>query len=607
MTKHHDKPPALHLYPDELIIDSFAGGGGASLGIEMALGRSPDIAVNHDPEAIAMHQANHPDTKHFCESVWDVSPKKVTGGKPVGLAWFSPDCKHFSKAKGGKPVDKAVRGLAWVAIRWARDVSPRVIILENVEEFQTWGPLLEDGTPCPARKGFTFRRWVAELRGCGYVVEHRELRACDYGTPTTRKRLFVIARNDGQPIVWPEPTHGPGRREPYRTAAECIDWSLECPSIFDRTKPLADNTLRRIARGIQRYVIDAAEPFIVPLTHQGERRAHPLSEPLPTVTGAHRGEHALVSPTIVRIGHTGHGDAGKTNSIDAPLSTITSKAEHLLVAPSLIQTGYGERAGQAPRCLDIHQPLGTVVAGGAKHALVAAFLAKHYGGHEATGKQLSLPIDTVTSVDHHSLVACHLQRDFGKSIGSSLAEPALATTAGGGGHQAIVASHLMKLRGSVDTHPSTSQDLRSPTPTLTAGGLHLAEVRAFLIKYYGTEQDPRLQLPLDTVTTKDRFGLVRVHGEDYAIADIGMRMLAPRELFRAQGFPDTYRIDIEFNGKPLSKTAQVRMCGNSVCPELGAALVYANVGQVAATAGTREWFPPAHVKASAQLSFWEAV
>lgn len=498
--------PVLRLHRDELIVDNFAGGGGASTGIMWALGRSPDIAINHDPEAIALHAANHPDTRHYCESVWDIDPLEVTEGKPVGLAWFSPDCKHFSKAKGGKPVDKGIRGLAWVAIKWAEAVRPRVICLENVEEFTTWGPLLEDGRPCPNSKGFEFRRWLGELKRLGYQVEYREQRACDYGAPTTRRRLFLVARNDGEPITWAEPTHGPGRR-PYRTAAECIDWSIPCPSIFGRDRPLADNTLRRIARGLQRYVIEAAEPFIVPLTHHGDRRVHPMHEPMPTVTGAHRGELALV-------------------------------------APALVQTGYGEREGQAPRCLDIHQPLGTVVAGGQKHALVAAFLAKHYGGNETPGSGLGRPMDTITTVDHHALVA----------------------------------STMVKLRGGLDSHHTTAQDWRSPAPTITAGGTHLAEVRAFLIKYFGTDQDPRLDEPLHTITTRDRFGLVTVHGEEYAIADIGMRMLTPRELYRAQGFPDSYKIAIDYNGRPLSKTAQVRMCGNSVCPDVAAALVAANLG-----------------------------
>ena len=497
------------LLPGEIIVDSFAGGGGASTGILMALGRGPDVAINHNAEAIAMHEANHPETRHFCESVWDVSPKQATGGRKVGLAWFSPDCKHFSKAKGGQPVDSGVRGLAWVVIRWARDVQPRVIFLENVEEWQTWGPLLPDGRPCPASKGMTFRRWMRDLRAAGYQVEHRELRACDYGAPTTRKRLFVIARCDGQPIVWPTPTHGPGRAHPWRTAAKCIDFTLPCPSIFGRARPLAENTMKRIARGLKRYVIDAAEPFIVPLTHHGERRVHPLSEPMPTVTGAHRGELAMVAPTMVQV-------------------------------------GYGERQGQAPRCLDIQEPLGTVVAGGGKHALCAAFIAKHFGDNgQAPGSQLSLPLSTVTTVDHNALVA----------------------------------SHLVKLRGGLADHHTTAQDLRQPLPTLTAGGTHLGEVRAFLTKYYSADsQDPQLTLPLHTITTRDRFGLVMVHGEPWQIVDIGMRMLSPRELFRAQGFPDTYIIDRGVDGKPLSKTAQVRMAGNSVCPQMGAALVAANLG-----------------------------
>ncbi len=490
------RPPTLRLHADDLVVDNFAGGGGASLGIEWAIGRSPDIAVNHDPEAVAMHAANHPTTRHFCESVWTVDPKAVCGGRPVALAWFSPDCKHFSKAKGGKPVEKKIRGLAWVVVRWAKAVKPRVIVLENVEEFQDWGPLLDDGRPCPLRRGLTFRRWVGQLRAAGYEVEARELRASDYGAPTSRKRLFIIARSDGLPIVWPAPTHGAGRA-PYRTAAECITWSLPCPSIFERARPLAEATLRRIARGIRRYVIDAK--------FQQNSVGQDLGRPLDTVMAG-----------ATRFG---------------------------LVSPTLVQTSWGEREGQAPRCLDLHKPLGTIMAQGTKHALVAAFLAKHYGG--VVGSRLPEPIGTVTSVDHHSLVQ---------------------------------ASLMLKLRGGLDDHQVTAQDLRRPAPTVTAGGTHLAEVRAFLTTYYGTgEQDGQLGLPMHTVTSRDRFGLVIVAGIDYAIADIGMRMLAPRELFRAQGFPDSYRIDAEVAGRPLSKSAQVRMCGNSVCPPLAAALVTANL------------------------------
>jgi len=347
-------PQFLLPLADELVVDNFAGFGGASTGIEAAIGRPVDIAINHAPDALALHAVNHPQTLHLCESVWDVDPRQVTQGRRVGLAWFSPDCKHFSKAKGGKPVEKRIRGLAWVAVRWAGALKPtgqhpRVIVLENVEEFVTWGPLRDDGRPDPAQAGREFRAFVNALQRLGYAVQWRELRACDYGAPTSRKRLFLIARCDGQPITWPAPTHarnpkrGSGLR-PWRTAAECIDWSIPCPSIFERSRPLADATLRRVAAGIQRYVIDAAEPY------------------------------------IVRIGHTGHGDSGKTRGIHEPLSTITSKAEHLLVAPTLVQTGYGEREGQAPRVPGLDKPLGTIMAGGAKHALVAAFLAKHYTG-----------------------------------------------------------------------------------------------------------------------------------------------------------------------------------------------------------------------------------
>ena len=485
---------------DELIVDNFAGGGGASTGIEAAFGRSIDIAINHDPEAIAMHEANHPQTTHFAESVFKVDPEAITGNQPVGLAWFSPDCTHHSKAKGGAPRSPRVRGLAWVVIRWARRVKPRVIMLENVEEFADWGPLLDDGRPCPARKGMTFRLWLNQLRAAGYAVEHRELRACDYGVPTIRKRLFVIARRDGLPIVWPAPTHGPGRI-PYRTAADCIDWSIPRPSIFDRERPLAENTMRRIARGVMRYVVNSPRPFIVPVTHTSNSQVCSIDEPMRTVTTAKGGEFALAVPTLG-------------------------------------QTGYGEREGQAPRSLDIGAPLGTVVAGGQKHALVAAFLAKHYGDRgQRPGSEMIEPVGTVTATDHHALVATHMMKMRGDNIGHGAADP---------------------------------------LHTVSAGGQHHAEVRALLLKYYGSDQNPLLDEPLHTVTTLDRFGLVTVDGDPYQIADIGMRMLQPRELYRAQGFPEDYLIDIDFNGKRLSKRAQVRMCGNSVCPPLAAALVKAN-------------------------------
>jgi DNA (cytosine-5)-methyltransferase 1 len=493
----------------ELVIDLFAGGGGASTGIEQAIGRAVDIAINHDPEAVSLHQANHPQTAHYVSDVFEVEPLAVTQGRAVGMIWASPDCKHFSKAKGGKPVSKRVRGLAWVVVKWAKLVRPRVICLENVEEFQSWGPLLEDGRPCPERKGKTFARWVAQLRNLGYVVEHRELRACDYGAPTIRRRLFLVARCDGQPIVWPEATHGAPdslpvkarKLKPWRTAAECIDWSITAPSIFERSRPLADATCRRIAKGIMRYVVDAAEPFIVPMRGTS-----------PTHKSVHR--------------------------VDAPLSTVTGGGTHHgLAVPTLISMGYGERPGQQPRVPGIETPHSTITAQGQHSALVTAFLAKHYTG--VVGSDLADPMATVTSVDHHSLVAATMVTIDNQS------------SSGG------------------------SADIEAPLKTTTVENRH-ALVQAFMIKYYGSDQDPRLGEPMHTVTTRDRFGLVTVHGQPYAIVDIGLRMLTPRELYTAQGFPADYRIDQGADGRPLTKTAQVRMCGNSVCPPLARAVVSCN-------------------------------
>ncbi len=661
----------------EIIVDSFAGGGGASLGIEMATGRSPDIAINHDLEAIALYAANHPDSKHYCENVWAVDPVEACAGRPVGLMWLSPDCKHFSKAKGGKPVSKKIRGLAWVACRWAKAVRPRVIVLENVEEFQTWGPLGPDGMPDKLRRGDTFRRFTARLRRLGYVVEHRELRACDYGAPTIRKRLFLIARRDGQPIVWPKPTHGKGRALPWRTAAECIDWSIPCPSIFERKKPLAENTLRRIARGIRRYVIESPRPFIV--VNTSGHAATSITDPLPTVTTG--GHHMVVTPYAVPLTH--HG-SDRIESLEAPMSTITGahRGERALIAPTLIQTGYGEDkhrnngAGQSPRSLDLHQPLGTVVGGGGKHALVAAFLAKHYTG--VVGSQLDLPMATVTSVDHHSLVTATLEHTHGSdgsradscqdgrdrgatgrhrmetpehehhvtrsteasrdareervSARQGLSGLPAASRMGappcvddparsdsgrygaqssersedrqlsgepGTGHAeresapriqnraAFTHEHSRRNRaeseGSAHAGPDVSGD-RGNARRLEDGGVpgHTREVAAFLAVYYGNEKEgATLFDPMRTVTSKERFGLVTVEGAEYVITDIGMRMLVPRELARAQGFNDAYILEYGIDPNTgdrvaMNKTAQVRMIGNSVCPDMAAAIVAAN-------------------------------
>ncbi|PZM62588.1 DNA cytosine methyltransferase [Paenibacillus dendritiformis] len=575
----------------EIIVDNFAGGGGASTGIELATGRSVDIAINHDPAAIAMHIANHPETEHYCESVWDVDPRKATRGRPVGLAWFSPDCKHFSKAKGGKPVEKNIRGLAWVAVRWAATVRPRVIILENVEEFKTWGPLTEDGQPDISQKGRTFRSFVNALRRHGYKVEWRELRACDYGAPTIRKRLFLIARCDGRPIVWPEPTHGDpespevksGKLLPWRTAAEIIDWSIPCPSIFTRKKPLAENTLRRIARGIERFVINNPTPFIVRVNHSGSNHHYcdSIEEPFKTVTS--KNGWGLVTPYIARIGQTGFGGDRLQYEAEKPLTTVTTKAEHLLVSPTLIEIGYGEGPGQAPRVPGLQKPLGTVVAGGRKHAVVAAFMAKHYGGgYTGPGNGADEPLSTVTTVDHNALVTAHIARHFGQSVGSMADEPVGTVTAGGGGKSALVTSHLIKLRGTCQD----GQPITEPMPTITAGGLHVGEVRSFLLKYYGSaDNGQQLDETLHTVTTKDRFGLVTIAGVDYQIVDIGMRMLEPHELFAAQGFPPDYIIDRDHQGQKYSKAAQVARCGNAVPPPFAEALVRANLPELCTGSG----------------------
>jgi len=533
----------------ELFVDNFAGGGGASTGIEMATGRSVDIAINHDPAAIAMHQANHPETEHYCESVWDVDPRKVTAGRPVGLCWLSPDCKHFSKAKGGKPRDKNIRGLAWVALRWAATVRPRVIILENVEEFVTWGPLTPDGYPNPKQKGRTFRSFVNALRRHGYAVEWRELRACDYGAPTIRKRLFLIARCDGRPIVWPEPTHGDpqspevkaGRLKPWRTAAEIIDWSIPCPSIFERARPLAENTLRRIARGIQRFVIDNPKPFVIKF--QQNSIGQPLNRPLDTVmAGAAR--FRLVTPYIARIGQTGFGADRLQYEAEKPLTTITTKAEHLLIAPFLTQYhSYDDSA----RGQTLDRPLLTQDTSN-RYGLVAAFIAKHYGGMTGVGADTPLPTTTMRGTQNQ-----------------------------------LVTSHLVKLRGTC----ADGQPVTEPMPTITAGGLHVGEVRAFLLKYYGSaDNGQQLDEPLHTITTKDRFGLVTIEGVEYQIVDIGMRMLEPHELFAAQGFPLNYIIDRDANGKSYPKSAQVARCGNSVPPPFAEALVRANLPEMCIPEGT---------------------
>ncbi|MEA5001334.1 MAG: DNA cytosine methyltransferase [Endomicrobiaceae bacterium] len=523
---------------NDLIVDSFAGGGGASTGIELATGRYPDIAINHDAVALGMHAANHPQTKHFVEDIFKVKPIKATNGKPVSLMWASPDCKHFSKAKGKKPVSKRIRGLAWVVVRWAKEVRPKMIVIENVEEFKTWGPLKGD-YPDPEKKGETFKKWIKALEGLGYKIDYRELRACDYGAPTSRKRLFIICRCDGKPIVWPEPTHGdPNKKEtkekglkPWKTAADSIDWTIPCPSIFERKKPLKEKTLRRIAKGMDKYVINNPKPFIISIANFSSMQMRSTDEPLSTVTANPKGgHHALVVPII-----KSHTSYSQFNTINKPVKTICAKGYQTLVAPTLIQY-HGEQSDKETRGQKLDEPIMTIDSS-PRYALVAAFMAKHFG---AVGSKADKPLGTITSVDHNSLVT----------------------------------SHIVKFRGQNYGHKTDE-----PLQTISAGGVHFGEVRAFLLKYYKSDKNgANIKDPMPTITTKDRLGLVicKIDGEEYAIADIGMRMLQPHELFAAQGFPKNYKFDFTASGKKLTKTEQVRMCGNSVCPPIAKAIIQAN-------------------------------
>lgn len=730
---------------EELFVDNFAGGGGASTGIEMGIGRHVDLAFNHNLEALGMHAMNHPQTLHIPEDVFVVDPFKVTRGRPVGGAWFSPDCKHFSKAKGGKPVSKKIRGLALVMLNWIATVRPRVMFMENVEEIQTWGPLLANGRPDPNNKGRTFQAFLdclgsglhpdhpdlpeilevcgkhvtkAQLcAGFGYHVEGRELRACDYGAPTIRKRYFMIARCDGVPITWPKATHAAPKEakkqklKPWRTAAECIDWARPCPSIFlskaeakaARCKrPLVKASLARIAKGIGRYVLDADEPFLVSVTHQGGDRVESAAEPFRTITGAHRGEKAVVSPVLANVANgktTGRGP--NVWAPTEPVRTVTSVNGFAVVAPVLARTAHGDVDKKGKKrgrgSLPVTEPLPTTLAT-RDIAVVAPVLA--YAQHGGAVRPADAPMHTIaaSAKDQNQVIAVHMVRQFGESVGSEAAAPVGATTAGGGGKTGLVACHLtkfntgsvgspmtepvptvpacshkpdtrggaatphglvaasiVKMRGDPATHAPghgagepihtisaagqhhsvvavalaqantgvVGHDVREPFSTISSKGAQQQVIAATAIKYYGNESEGHaVNVPAGTVTTRDRHAHVearcarplltleelagaqrvaaflREHGiefegefatvGDYVIVDIGMRMLTPRELFRAQGFPDSYIIDRAIIVGPdgvrreviLTKEAQIRMCGNSVCPPVAAALVRANLPEM---------------------------
>jgi DNA (cytosine-5)-methyltransferase 1 len=666
------KRPQTSLF-DELIVDNFAGGGGASVGIELATGRPVDIAINHDPAAVLMHQANHPYTRHYREDVWKVNPREVCHGHPVALAWFSPDCKHFSKAKGGKPRSKKIRGLAWVAVKWAATAHPRVIMLENVEEFQTWGPLDKDGKPIKSQIGRTFRCFIHALQYQGYKLEYRVLRACDYGAPTIRKRFFLIARCDDRPIVWPEPTHGDpesevvksGKLKPWHTAAEIIDWSLPCPSIFDTAaeikakyqlhavRPLAENTMKRVARGIDKFVLKNPKPFVINYKYENEPESaekplstvtavnahllatpyvtkfhngtagqsvndplstvtaggeskrpdgaahamglikpalepwtvtnttnatgHPVSKPIDTIRTGGGGGQMLIAPELVGVG--GRAGQSRPRGANEPTATVTAKADVAVIAPSLIQYHSETQAGEV-RGQRADELLRTVDASN-RFAVTEAFLSKYYaGGYHGHGNAPTDPLNTVTAADHN----------------------------------AVVTSQLVQFNNHCE-----NQTEADPLNIIPAQGCHFAESRAFLTKYYGKGEGQRISDPLATITAKARFGpvilklvklrpgqpcghwpeirkmlnvycdywiaddeilVLTIGNVDHIIVDIGLRMLTPRELFAAQGFPPDYIIDKDVNGKAYPKSEQVARCGNAVPPPFAAALVRANLPEL---------------------------
>lgn len=585
----------------EIMVDNFAGGGGASTGIELALGRIVNAAINHDPAAILMHKTNHPFTEHYQASVWEVDPRTVCRGRPVALAWFSPDCKHFSKAKGAALVDKRIRGLAWITLRWAALVRPRVIFLENVEEFQTWGPVRK-GKPVKKLAGTTFRKFIAQLRDLGYTVEWRELVAADFGAPTTRKRFVLIARCDGRAIVWPERTHGPrdseevrtGKLLPWRPAAEIIDWSLSCPSIFDSRaeimdkyglkaqRPLRPNTMRRIIRGVDKFTIKSGEPFLVErgpimvpitVTNTTNSVGSTAGDPVHTVTTA--GNQMLVTPSLMSIGHTGGGD--RIRDLREPTPTTVSKQEACVVSPTLVQVNHsgGDRANE------IAEPMPTVTA---KHGygVTAASLIQYHTEQTENVRSSGLggPIPTIDASNRYGLTSAQLVEYYGNGNPLDVTQPLHTVTSHD--REAVVSAHVVKFkRDEVGTSPG------APMPTLTTSGsfaackvylcktgdqanlFHWPEVRALLNEYCGYS------------LAEDDILLLAIGGTCYFIADIGLRMLSPRELYRAMGFPDDYIIEVDYKGNPYPKNEQVARCGNAVCPAMAAAVVASNLPEYA--------------------------
>lgn len=627
---------------DEIIVDNFAGGGGASTGIELATGRPVTIAINHDPAAILMHKTNHPHTEHLQASVWDVDPRVVCAGRPVGLAWFSPDCKHFSKAKGSALVDRNIRGLAWIVLRWAGTVKPRIIILENVEEFTTWGPVRK-GKPVKKKAGHTFNKWLRQLKDCGYHVEHRELVAADYGAPTTRKRFVLIARCDVNPIVWPKRTHAPadhwlvrdGKCKPWRAAAEIIDFSLPMYSIFatkeeikgkygvNAVRPLAENTMKRAIRGVDKHTIKSGNPFIIP-TGYGERagqapRVQDINAPMPTIvsTGKQNLVQPVVSPFLAECNHSG---GGHISGVEDPVSTITQKCTkglaetvlspftfsntgsstgapadepvgtvrtaggQILAAANLIQ--YHTEQSESARSTGLADPLPTV-DGSNRNGLVSAHLTEYYGN----GQPISLdePLHTVTGHDREALVSAviHPLHEGGyKGKGNSPDKPLNTVTTSGG--MLLAAHHIAEFKGE-----DKGQPMDAPLRTITAGGGEFALVGTKIRTYepgtdlgYWPEIRTLLNRHCGYTLADNEVLLLKINGRLWYISDITMRMLTPRELYAAMGFPPDYVIEKDYTGKPYPKSQQVARCGNAVCPPMAAAVVRANMPEWAITITT---------------------
>ena len=649
---------------DEIVVDFFCGGGGAGTGLEIGLGRAVNVAKNHSPQAISMHTVNHPGAKHFTTDVFEGDPDTECGSRAVGWFHMSPDCTHHSQAAGGQPRKREIRNLSWIGLKWAGMKRPRVISLENVKQILQWGRLIakrDKATgrvvklggdvaapgevvpvgqqfliPDPKQRGRTWRRFVALLEGMGYVVEWKVIRACDFGAPTSRERLFMIARCDGQPIVWPEATHAKNPvkgQQKWKTAADCIDFTDLGKSIFGRKKDLAPATLRRVAKGMKKFVIDSAAPFIVPIANWSGETVQSAGEPLRTITSYPKGgAFSVVSPVIAPATHQGND---RINDPLDPLPTVTcaNRGELTLISPTLIQSGYGERPGQEPRVPGLDQPLGTVVAGGVKHALASACIvqAGHGEGSGANKRRshgvndICGPIGTVTASGGgqsiSAAVMIQANGGFNTTHAKDMREP-MTTVTNTGSQQQLAVANLIHLRGNCDARDlndplhtvsaggqhhglvsafmerafggSVGQGLEDPAPTITAGGggksslvsLTLSpeheagalRVAAFLISYYGTENISACDAPAPTITTKDRLAMVTVmvQGTPYVIVDICLRMLKPTELYKAQGFPADYIISHGADGKPFTKTQQVHMCGNSVSPPPMAALARAN-------------------------------